>query len=277
MTDPADPGRELIGELNAYDAAAEGTVLPRFQVSVDRGRQRRYHRACGIDTKRFGDIADVTILAQDNAVALTRADLPNDGRIHTRHVVRQRQVILLNEPLVLNGRIAGYRNSHRGRFLTCTFAFLRPDLTVPLEMEGEYLLPFETPDPGPRKRTARASDQTSFEEIGALALTPEKVREYSKEVGNDIHFDPAFARARGYRAPLTQGLMLLTAMHGALISKVGMPQELDLDIEFRRPVFWDQKLPIVADSDTRTLRCLNDDDKVAAEATIQHLTQQSDA
>lgn len=262
----------LTGELNAYDDAPAGTQLPRFRTGVDRDRQTRYHQACDIEETDFGPIADVSILAQDNALAIARAGLPNDGRIHTRHVLRQRERIGVGEPLILNGRIASYRETRRGRLMTCVFAFMRADLTVPLEMEGDYLLPYaEAPAANEKRPAAETKPGPAMTPIGKAVLTPEKVTAYSEEVGNLMHFDPAFAATRGYRAPLVQGVMLLTLLHGALVRDVFAPRELDLEINFRRPVFWDQTLVIAGSDDQRRYECRDEADRIVAEMTVQHL------
>ncbi|HZD26586.1 MAG TPA: MaoC family dehydratase [Alphaproteobacteria bacterium] len=266
----------LAGELNAYDDAPEGTQLARFQTGVDRRRQAHYHACTGIASEAFGEVADVTILAQDNSRATTRAGLPNDGRVHIRHVIRQRGRVRLGEELVINGRIGPYRQTRRGKLLTCLFGFLRGDASVPLEMETEYLLPFAAP-PAARpaaERAARPADADPLAGMtltGELVLTPERVTGYSSEVGNRIHFDPEFAKAAGYEAPLAQGLMELTALHGALVQEFGPPEQIDLEVRFLRPVTWEAALEIVRDAEARTWRCVGADGRVTAEMTVSRL------
>jgi len=267
----------LVGTLDAYHKAPEGTALPGFRTAVDAARQARYHASCEVDTAAFAGLADVTILAQDNSRSTTRAGLPNDGRVHTRHVIRQRQPIGLGEDLAITGRIGPYRDIRRGRLLICLFAFLRGDGEVPLEMETEYLLPFAAPPPSDPGRSTpqagRGPSEEAAEMITAaeLALTPDRVRAYSDEVGNRIHFDPAFARAQGYRAPLAQGLMQLTCMYGALVGTLGPPVELDLEVRFLRPVFWDDRLQVRHSPDHRRFRCSTPDGRTTSEMTLARL------
>jgi len=267
----------LAGALDAYYEAGEGMALPRFRTGVDAARQAHYHRCCEIDGGGFAGQADVTILAQDNSRATTKASLPNDGRVHTRQVIRQRQPVPVGEALVVTGRIGGYRDSRRGRLLTCLFAYLRSDGSVPLEMECEYLLPFAEPPPAPAPGDAPRQGRGSPPDAGAwttattLALTPARVTAYSEEVGNQIHFDPEFARARGYRAPLAQGLMQLTCMHAALVAALGAPAGMDLEVRFLRPVFWDDTLQIQHTRDHRLFRCSTDDSRSTAEMTVARL------
>jgi acyl dehydratase len=259
---------ELAGTLNAYYDAPAGTLLPRFRTGVDAERQARYHAACDIDSRTFGDCADVTILAQDNSLATTRAKLPNDGRIHTRHAIRQTGVIRVGESLIINGRVARHTQTPRGVLVTCLFAFLRPDLSVPLEMETDYLLPYAKPaETQPESGRTKSRDEMPADAVPAatLALTPDKVKAYSAEVGNRIHFEPDFAAAQGYRAPLTQGLQQFTALHGAFVAMHGPAERVNLEVRFRRPVFWDETLSILRDSEGTRFISINDQGRITAD------------
>ncbi|MDP6342338.1 MAG: MaoC/PaaZ C-terminal domain-containing protein [Alphaproteobacteria bacterium] len=270
-----DNGSDLAGELNAYDGAPAGTRLPPFEIAVSPERQKQHHAVSDVDGGPFGAWADVSIFCQANAEATRRAGLPNDGRLHTRHRVLQAGYIRLDEALTIQGEIAPYRDGPRGRVLNCHFTFRRADGTVPLRMETEHLLPYrEPPLPDRRRQAAGGDDADGMRPIGALRITPEKVAGFSPEGGNLIHHDEAFARARGYRAPLAQGLMQLAALHG-VIARQGLPWEMDLEIRFRRPVFWDSTLEIMASADGRRLCCLNEDGKATATAELRHLTTES--
>jgi hypothetical protein len=67
--------------------------------------------------------------------------------------------------------------------------------------------------------------------------------------------------------------MQLTALHGAIVRRA-LPWEMDLEIRFLRPVFWDSQLTLYSDPLGRLYRCIDQDGKLTAEAKLHHLTTQ---
>ena len=272
MNDQAKP---LAGDLNAYDRAPEGTRWPALSTHVDRQRQDRYHLATDVEGAGFGGLADASIFAQDVSRAIANAGLPNDGRILVGQRIFQTGRVGLGEILSVEAMVCADGASPRGRILNCNIAFRRADNTVPLRMATEHLLPYAEMTILAPERTSGAtphSDPTdAMEAVGGLHLTPEKVAAYADEVGNLIHSDPNFAHARGFRAPIAQGLMQLTALHGAAVNHAA-PWEMDLAIRFLCPVFWDSELTLYADAQRRLYRCVDQGGKLTAEAHLHHLT-----
>jgi acyl dehydratase len=269
MNDQAKP---LSGALNAYDAAPVGTRFPVFFALVDQARQDRYHQTTDINGAVFAGLADISIFAQDVFRAIAKAGLPNDGRILVRQRLFQTGRVALGEVLSVEVEVGPYDEGPRGRYLTCHIAFRRANQTVPLRMVTQHLLPYdEAPTPGAKTPGKAEDPRAGMEVVGALKLSPEKVMGYSEEVGNRIHFDPEFAASRGYRMPLAQGPMQLTAMHGAIVAQA-MPWEMDLEIRFLRPVFWDGELTLYSDPERRVYRCIDGNGKLTAEAVLHHLT-----
>ncbi len=271
-----DQVKQLLGALNAYDAAPSGTRFPVFPSCVDRARQDRYHQTTDVAGETFGEVADVSIFAQDVFRAIANAGLPNDGRVLVRQRLFQTGRIALGEELSVEVEVGPYGKGPRGRYLNCNIAFRRANQTVPLRMMTEHLLPYdETPAPkfnsGAKSPGKGEDPRGGMEAVGSLKLSPEKVTGYSKESGNQIHFDPDFAASRGYRAPLAQGPMQLTALYGAIAGRA-MPWEMDLEIRFLRLVFWDSELTLYGDPDGRLYRCIDQDGKLTAEAVLNHLT-----
>lgn len=269
-----DQVKQLSGTLNAYDAAPSGTRFPVFSSRVDRARQDRYHAATDIAGEIFREVADVSIFAQDVSRAIAKAGLPNDGRVLVRQRLFQTGRIALDEALSVEAEVGAYGEGPRGRILNCHIAFRRANQTVPLRMVTEHLLPYdEVPaaKSGAPSSAKRPDPRDGMQAVGSLHLSPEKVMGYAEEVGNQIHFVPEFAASRGYRAPLAQGLMQLTALHGAIVGRA-LPWEMDLEIRFLRPVFWDAELTLYSDPDGGLYRCVNQDSKLTAEAVLRHLT-----
>ena len=268
MNDQTAP---LSGALNAYDKAPEGTRFPVLTSHVDRARQDRYHRTSDVAGSAFADLADASIFAQDVSRVIANAGLPNDGRVLLRQRIFQTGRVRLDESLSVEAEVGPYGAGPRGRHLHCRIAFRRPNRTVPLRMMTEHLLPFEQVPERSKSAKTYPEPVEGMEMVGGLALNPEKVAVYASEVGNQIHSDPEFARSRGYRAPIAQGLMQLTALHGAIVNRA-MPWEMDLEIGFIRPVFWDSELTLYANPEGRLYRCVDQDGKLTAEAVLHHLT-----
>jgi acyl dehydratase len=251
--------------MKGWDAVVEGFRFPELEACVTTERQRRHHQACDVPEGVFGDRADPSILGQDTARAAVKAGLPLDGRIHLRCVIRQRRPVALDERLRLEGRVLPFGPSPRGRLLNAAFTFRDAAGAAPLEMEMHYLLPGPaTGERGPREAEPAPA---AFTPIAEMALTPEKVMAYSAEAGNLIHFDADFAKAAGFRAPLAQGQMQVTAAIGALWAD--LPDDFTLESRFLRPLHWDDRASIEATADRRRLRFVAQDGRIAGTAELR--------
>ncbi|MBT6891223.1 MAG: hypothetical protein HOA25_06965 [Gammaproteobacteria bacterium] len=97
-------------------------------------------------------------------------------------------------------------------------------------------------------------------------LTPEGTKGYSSE-GNAIHYEMAAANLAGFRAPIIgggQGVHFLMAAiwgHGL--------EQVDLDVYFRRPVFWDDTIAVGVSSDMSAVASLREG-KVLTEMKINN-------
>lgn len=252
--------------MKGWDAVAEGFRFPKLEACVTAERQRRHHEACDVPDGAFGGRADPSILGQDTALAAVRAGLPLDGRIHLRCLIRQHRPVALDERLRLDGRVLPFGPSPRGRLLNAAFTFRDAGGAAPLEMEMHYLLPgAATGERAPREPEPAPAD---FAPVAAMALTPEKVTAYSSEAGNLIHFDADFAKRAGFRAPLAQGQMQVTAALGALAA-AGLPNAFTLDSRFLRPLHWDDRAALEATADRRRLRFVAADGRIAGTAEFQ--------
>ena len=100
-------------------------------------------------------------------------------------------------------------------------------------------------------------------------LTPDDVKGYGLNTVNAIHFDEDAAKRAGYRAPIIgggHGVRFLTAA----IWKEFAPKSIDVDIYFRRPLFWDDTFDIMVDDRNGKwgAMCLAKDGKVATEMRV---------
>ncbi len=111
-------------------------------------------------------------------------------------------------------------------------------------------------------------DVESLEPLSTHTLTPEIVKGYSSE-GNSIHYEMEAANRAGFRAPLIGGGMGVHYLLAALWQH-SPPERLDLDIYFRRPIFWDDTFAVAVDvgADGWRAMALVKDGKVLTEARI---------
>ena len=266
-----DQAKTLSDELHAYDRVSEGTRWPTMLTHVDGERQARFHRILAVDGAIFGTLADVSIFAQDVSRVIAKAGFPNNGRILLSQRIFQTGYVCLDEELYVEAEVGSDCDGPRGRYLTCHVGFRRTNQAVALRLVTQYLLPFAEAPNLPRTTIIPSDPAQGMEVVGRLELTPANVAEFAQEAGNLIHSDPEYAYARGFRAPIAQGLMQLTAIHSAVV-KQAMPWEMDLHTRFVRPVFWDSELVLYADPGRRLYRCVDQHGKMTAEATLNHLT-----
>ena len=224
-----------------------GDRLPPFETAIARARQAHYHDCCEVDGALYGDRADISILGNDCFRAYNAAGLEIDGRIHLTQCLIRHTNVAVDTPLVVRGRIATAERAPKGRRLLYVFDIHGPDGAVAvtsemgiLEADAAALLD----RPAASARTARPAESTAgLVPLARKQLTPERVMGYSEEVGNRIHFEPAFAHALGYRAPIAQGQMSITWMMEA-VEAAGAPERLELSARFPRPLFWDDCVEI---------------------------------
>ena len=100
-------------------------------------------------------------------------------------------------------------------------------------------------------------------------MTPEDCVTYCGDTSNLIHTDLAFAQNAGYRAPIVGGSHGVRYMTQALWA-AHQPRTIDMDILFRRPIFWDDAFDVRVDDaggDWRAL-CTERNGKVMSELKI---------
>lgn len=228
----------------AGELLEEGMVLEPWHTMVSAERQRRYLDAAEVPASLFGDTVDLSILANDTILAMRYLKkTPMDG-LHAGQRMEQLVPVRLGEPLVVRGRVREVRRSPKGRFTHTAFSIECPLGTQKVLGELTYF------SPDPQARVAPASvdvafDRTGWTSVARVALTPQKVAEYSHEFPTyKVHFDPEVAASVGLRSPVAQGLMSFTWMTMA-VAREGLPQRYSVAASFRRPVFWDETVEVL--------------------------------
>ena len=213
---------------------------------VDEGRQRRYHSAAWIDTARFGNCVDVSVLANDVLKGARSPDDLGNPRLHYGVRVRQSQPLPLGTPLEVLAEVSAIEHVNRGRLIRIAFAFKGPDGSVPVEIEHRSLILDPEPEgTGPAGAVDR--DWSGAEPLRQVQMTLGSVSGYSSEFPYlEGHHSYEAAKRIGMRAPIAQGLHGFTLLMAEVAGDLGgAPSVCDIEAEFRRPIFCDDAIGLV--------------------------------
>jgi len=244
------------------------------EMTVEAREQEHLLALCGIDPAVFGGAMDpagfISLAIQEGV----RNRIHANGTVNMINTIRQERQMTLGEPLVVSGEILHVEEVPRGRVATSETWFCGKDGRRALTSRRSSLRP-DASKAGVRgageRPVAVIDDPARLKQVGQFTLTPEGVRAYSGP-HNPIHFDPEAAKRGGFRAPIIgggQGVRFITAT----IWQHFAPQVLELDVYFRRPIFWDDTFEVMVDERDGKWRaiCLAKDGKVATEARINRL------
>jgi hypothetical protein len=245
-------------------------------MTVEAAEQQRLLSVCGIDPSIFGDTMDpagfISLAIQEGV----------RNKVHANATINMVQYLVLHRPMTLGepltvsgqildieevprGRVATsevwFSGKHGARSLTARRKSLRPDASkVGLRGAGERPAPV-------------IADVAPLKAVATVTLTPECVKGYSGP-HNPIHFDPEVAKRNGYRAPIMGGTQCVRFLTAEIWRRFA-PRTLDLDIYFRRPLFWDDTFSVMVDEQNGEWKaiCLAKDGKVATEARINSMSR----
>lgn len=252
----------------------KGYCFQSRQMTVDAAEQDRLVGLCGIDPSVFGGCMDpagfISLAIQEGV----RNHIHANGTVNMVNTLIQHRQMRLGEPLTVTGEILDVEEVPRGRVATSETWFVGADGRHALTSRRRSL----RPDPakvgtrGAGERPVNViEDVARLKALGEFTLTPEGVKAYSGP-HNPIHFDPEAATRGGFRAPIIgggQGVRFLTAE----IWRRFAPQVLELDIYFRRPIYWDDTFSVMADERDGRWHAIGlvKDGKVATEARINRI------
>jgi acyl dehydratase len=211
-------------------------------LSVPADFQAEKLRAAGIEPAVFGDIVDPSFFIGIGIRAGIRSGISAEGNVNMVQRLVQMRPVRLGEVLTVRGRIERIREVPRGHTVDTTVTFEDASGAMVIDASRTSLRP--DPDQGARRGAGErpppvVPDPALVRVLGEHRLTPERVKRYSME-GNSIHYDEEAARRAGFRAPMIGGGMGVHFLAALLWSR-GAPRALDLDIYFRRPIFWDDR------------------------------------
>lgn len=259
----------------AAETLAPGFRFPERTLIREAAAQEAALRACAVDPAVWGDLTEPTLWGNDGFRAMSAAGQGIDGYIHVEHRLTLFGTVPLGGAVLFSGETVSNEEVPRGRQIVQRFEVRRADRTLAVVSEHVRLLPdlekMGAPSAG-RPTGGRSDDRIPATVLAEKTMRPDDVAAYSRPVGNEIHFDPAFAARYGYRAPLAQGLMTMTWMAGYLAADLRSARTAALVARFRRPVFWDDRLTLVGERDLEgvhaRLCALNGDARLACELTM---------
>ena len=258
---------EWIEPYEGFQYRAQTTV-------VESAEQTRALQVCGIDPAVFGGTADPSFFIGIAIHAGVESGISSDGSVNMVQSLVQHGPLALEREISIAGEVVGVEDVPRGKAVTSEVRFAGPDGKTAITAKRRSLRP------DPAKAGARGAgdrpapvveDMTQLRKLSDVEMTPERVTGY-RATGNRIHFDPDAAKAAGFRAPIIGGGMGVHYL-AAAIWREFTPQTVDLDIYFRRPVFWDDQLSVMVDDrgGPWIAICLAKDGKVATEARINRI------
>lgn len=262
----------------------EGFAITPAPLIVSHAHQEEKMQACGIDPGVFSNSVDPSFFIGLGIQAGIRSGISAEGNVNMVQQLVQYRPALLGEELLAEGRVVKVTPVPRGHTVTTAVTFTDKNGSIVIDASRMSLRPDRS------KAAARGAGErpqpvvanpAEAQSIASHSLTPDQVKAYSME-GNSIHYEEEAAVAAGFRAPLIGGGMGVHYLAAALWAQ-GDVQTLDLDIYFRRPIFWDEiftsaVLGELQQADSWRALCLLRDEgpkglKVLTEARVNSLTR----
>lgn len=243
------------------------------EVTVTREHQAEKLSACGIDGEIFGGTVDPSFFIGLAIHAGIRSGISAEGNVNMLQSLIQHRPVALGESLTVQGSITAVTEVPRGWTIDTDVWFEGAEGGRAISARRRSL----KPDPSKSDRRGAGDrpepvirTEAKLDTLARHQLTPAQVVAYSSE-GNSIHYDMTAANRAGFRAPLIGGGMGVHYLMAAIWAQ-GAPGLIDMDIYFRRPIFWDEafEVAITAQRDAICLRQAGSG-KVLTEARIRSL------
>jgi acyl dehydratase len=242
----------------------------------DPAAEDRMMRVCGSDAALFGGMVDPAAFIPHAIRESALNGVRENGGVNMLQVVRMESPLALDEEITVSGSITSVTEAPRGMITTAETFYHGADGRLGMALRRVALKtdPARAADPALRGAGARPAplidDPEALDPLGAVALTPEDVKTYSAGTANLLHVDPEAAARAGYRAPIVGGSQGVRYMTAALWRE-GAPGRVELDIRFRRPIFWDDAFEVRAEGEkgARSALCLSRGPKVLMEMRVR--------
>lgn len=244
------------------------------------GYQVKRLLASDVDPQLLAGSCEVGLFGLDCFTAMVQEGFDIDGYVFLSQVYRSILPVRLGDALTLMGHVRSLQEVSAGHLVSEYYVLHDSEGRACIETELTGLL--RDPLGAERDRSAapairRRGDlpAATWVKVQDKVLTPEKVRVFSEDVGNAIHFDPEYARRCGFRAPLAQGVMSAVWLMSTLCQD-GLPTSFDVEVRYLRPVFWDSAATLwvshAEDGKVAMARSLNEDGKPTADMRVRELS-----
>ena len=245
-----------------------GYRLPEWTTTVDRERQKRFHKAINFKSNLFSNIVDVSVLSNDCLHGARPRDNLGDKRLHVGVRVRQNEQVFLGEPLTVRAQVDNLWPDKRGHYISIGFELCRDEGSIPIRIDHKSLILRTSLQKENRsKKHPPERILSEFKCLRRIQITPDMVRGYSFEFPYlAAHHDPEAAAVIGMRAPIAQGLMGFSLLFREAVREK-LPQSLDMEASFKRPIFWDDFLDLEV-SEYKYFRARNRDRKTVSELLV---------
>jgi hydroxyacyl-ACP dehydratase HTD2-like protein with hotdog domain len=248
-------------------------------MKVNAEDEARLMGLCGIDPAVFRGCSDPSAYISFAIREGDRNGISSNGGVNMVQGLVQSRPLRLDETITVTGEILDVQQSPRGRVTTSETWYHgeNGELGITSKRTSLKTDPTQYADPklrGAGERPAPVvADPSKLRSFGRFTLTPADVVAYGRDTTNPIHTHQDAAERAGYRAPIIgggQGVRFLTAA----LWKEFAPQAIDMDIYFRRPLFWDDSFDIMVEEagGKWTALCLAKDGKVATEMRVNSMT-----
>ena len=248
MVVPTCGDNEFVSDFQ-WKQPEEGYQLEPDMVGVTRDYQHEKLTTCGIDPNVFACVADPSFFIGIAIQAGVNSGISAEGAVNMVQSLEIIRPALLDELLLVEGRIESVQEVARGERVETHVWFSDQEGQTVLRANRVSLRPnpnsSEKGGAGVRPEPV-IKDVSSLDQKNAFQLTPDVVRNYSSE-GNSIHYDEAAAKAGGFRAPIIGGGM---GVH-YLMADFWASRSSDCfvcNIYFRRPIFWDDAISVGVDT-----------------------------
>ncbi|OWU83753.1 hypothetical protein ATO6_18065 [Oceanicola sp. 22II-s10i] len=264
---------------------ATGTVIPRAgydftprRDKFDRKAEERMMGVIGGDAALFRGGIDPAAFIPHAIKEAVRNGISSDGMVNMMQHIVVEQMVGLDDDIDITGGVAEATETPRGIVWVAdtdyrTAGEARGVLTRRTALMTD---PTQKADPTARGTIPRPepaiTDPEGLRTVATVTVTPDETILYCGGHGNRIHTDLDFARNAGYRAPIIGGSHGVRYMTAALWREFA-PSELDIDVMFRRPIFWDDTFDVrVKEEGGRPVAmCTARDGKVMSEIRINHM------
>lgn len=252
-----------------------GFVYRPMAVEISMAHQYEKLAACGIDGDVFGADADPAFCIGLAIHAGIESGISAEGNVNLAQHLVQHRPLALGESLTARGGITEVDTVPRGRVVHTIVRFETAAGETVIEASRQSL------KPNPVTGDARGigdrpisllDDIEALPAVAEYELTPSQVKAYSS-TGNSIHYEEASARRAGFRAPIIGGGMGVHYLTAWMWSMRPV-RSFVAQVQFRRPIFWDDRLAVVdrqVEADVRVMG-LRVRGKAATEMSIRHLT-----